>query len=255
MSAYDAEGSLLYGIVARATKVLAEYTNPVVRSGNYPRVALKILEKIGPQDSKMTYTYDSYNFHYEVSDEMCFLVMADISFSSVQAFKYLSDIKKEWFDMYQGKGKLVKNTYAMNKPFKNNIKLKMNYYNNDPQSNKMKLIKDKISDVKDEMIKNIDKVLERGEKLDILVDRTDQIQEQAFGFKKKAKTLRIAVFWNNVKVILAIVFILVAVGVALFFYLYGIPAIKSSQTTAPQVTTTVAPTTTTVAPTTTAAPN
>jgi vesicle-associated membrane protein 7 len=125
MSAYDAEGSLLYSIVARGTKVLAEYTNPVVRSGNYPRIALKILEKIPSQDSKMTYTYDNYNFHYEVSDEICFLAMSDVTFSRVQSFKFLTDIKKEWFEEFQDKGKLVKNAYAMNKSFKGNLKAKM----------------------------------------------------------------------------------------------------------------------------------
>jgi vesicle-associated membrane protein 7 len=125
MSAYDAEGSLLYAIVARGTKVLAEYTNPIIRSGNYPRIALKILEKIPPQDSKMTYTYDNYNFHYEVSDEICFLLMADEPFSRVQSFKFITDVKKAWFEEFQDKGKTVKNAYAMNKTFKATIKEKM----------------------------------------------------------------------------------------------------------------------------------
>lgn len=60
MSAYDSEGDILYTLVARGNKVLAEYTNKKVVSGNFPRIALKVLEKIPPQDGKCSYTYDRY---------------------------------------------------------------------------------------------------------------------------------------------------------------------------------------------------
>jgi vesicle-associated membrane protein 7 len=71
------------------------------------------------------------------------------------------------------------------------------------------------------MVKNIDKVLERGEKLDILVDKTGDITDQSFTFKKNARRLKTAVFWANIKLIVAIVIVLVLVGIALFFYLCG----------------------------------
>lgn len=34
------------------------------------------------------------------------------------------------------------------------------------------------------MIENIDRVLERGEKIELLVDKTEQLNQQAFRFEK-----------------------------------------------------------------------
>lgn len=48
------------------------------------------------------------------------------------------------------------------KTFRSSIKEKMNYYNYDPSANKFKKLKDKVNVVKEQMIENIDKVIERG---------------------------------------------------------------------------------------------
>lgn len=37
------------------------------------------------------------------------------------------------------------------------------------------------------MIENIDKVLERGERLELLVDKTERLNEQAFKFEKSVR--------------------------------------------------------------------
>ena len=64
MSSYDSEGSILYCVCARGQKVLAEFTNPDVDSGNFPRIALQLLGNISPQDQRMTIQYDKFgNYH------------------------------------------------------------------------------------------------------------------------------------------------------------------------------------------------
>ncbi|KAI8072068.1 hypothetical protein BDF21DRAFT_424822 [Thamnidium elegans] len=49
--------SLIYGLVARGPTILAEHTNS---SGNFATVTQAILEKIPPNNSKLTYVYDRY---------------------------------------------------------------------------------------------------------------------------------------------------------------------------------------------------
>ena len=46
------------------------------------------------------------------------------------------------------------------------------------------------------MVENIEKVLERGEKLDLLVDKTELLQEGAFNFRREAKRLRQSLWWK-----------------------------------------------------------
>merc|ERR1712159_624205 len=46
---------------------------------------------------------------------------------------------------------------------------------------------------------NIDKVLERGEKIELLVDKTDRLQGEASRFRGQAKKLKNAMWWKNAK--------------------------------------------------------
>jgi Synaptobrevin len=49
------------------------------------------------------------------------------------------------------------------------------------------------------MIENIDKVLDRGERLELLADRTANMQGTTMRFKRQARRFRNTVWWRNVK--------------------------------------------------------
>lgn len=53
--------------------------------------------------------------------------------------------------------------------------------------------------VRNVMIENIDKVLERGDRLELLVDKTANMQGNTFRFRKQARRFRSTVWWRNVK--------------------------------------------------------
>jgi hypothetical protein len=61
-----------------------------------------------------------------------------------------------------------------------------------------------ISALKESILTNIDAVLERGEKIDLLVDRTDALSEQSFVFHSGARKLRDAMWWKNTRMLIAI---------------------------------------------------
>jgi hypothetical protein len=58
---------------------------------------------------------------------------------------------------------------------------------------KMMIIYDHVcrDSVKNVMVQNIEKVLERGERIDILVDKTDTLNQASFAFKKRSTELRV----------------------------------------------------------------
>ena len=60
----------------------------------------------------------------------------------------------------------------------------------------------KLDDVKQVMVQNIEMVLERGEKLELLVDKTDALNTTAFTFEKSSRKLKEAMFWKKVKLYL-----------------------------------------------------
>jgi vesicle-associated membrane protein 7 len=49
------------------------------------------------------------------------------------------------------------------------------------------------------MIDNIDKVLERGDRLELLVDKTANMQGNTVRFKRQARRFRNTVWWRSVK--------------------------------------------------------
>ncbi len=157
------------------------------------------------------------------------MCMADASFSKNQAYKFLEQIRDEWFQQFKNEGKNVKTAYAMNKQFKPVLKTKMNYFNTDPEANKVKKIKGQIEEIKEEMVKNIDKVIARGEKIDMLVGKTGKLEESAMRFEKGAKKLKATVMANNIKIIIVIVVFLALAAVAIFLFLCrGIACLMSS---------------------------
>lgn len=88
---------ILYALVARGKAVLAEFTSS---SGNFPTVTRVLLAKIPESDSKMSYVYDSYVFHYVVDQGITFLCMSDESTKRRITFAFLDDVKKTWRDNY-----------------------------------------------------------------------------------------------------------------------------------------------------------
>lgn len=51
------------------------------------------------------------------------------------------------------------------------------------------------------MVENIEKILERGDRLELLVDKTATMQDSAFHFKKQSKRLHRALWMKNVKLL------------------------------------------------------
>jgi vesicle-associated membrane protein 7 len=65
-------------------------------------------------------------------------------------------------------------------------------------------VRGEIAEVKTVMVQNIERVLERGEKIELLVDKTESLNAQAFRFKKQSTHLRRAMWWKNAKLVLAL---------------------------------------------------
>jgi hypothetical protein len=50
------------------------------------------------------------------------------------------------------------------------------------------------------MVQNIDSILQRGERLDLLVDKTDTLAGQAYAFRRGARSVRRQQWWKNTKI-------------------------------------------------------
>lgn len=189
---------LIYSLISRGKTVLAEYTDS---SGNFPTVTRVLLAKIPLEDGRMSYVYNKYIFHYLVQDGIIYLCMADEEMNRRIPFMFLDDIKGRFLTKYGGKAQTAI-AFAMNEEFQHELKLQMEYYNENPDADKVKATQQKLDDVRELMVDNIDKILARGEKFELLVDRTDKLNQQSFGFQRKATRLRRTIWWRNIQMYL-----------------------------------------------------
>lgn len=52
------------------------------------------------------------------------------------------------------------------------------------------------------MVQNIDSILQRGERLDLLVDKTDTLAGQAYAFRRGARNVRRQQWWKNMRIMM-----------------------------------------------------
>lgn len=201
---------ILFSLVSRAKVVLAEYS---CVSGNAITIAHRILDKLPQVDTRVSYTQDRHMYHVLVSDGITFLCMSEEGFGRKIPYAFLEDVKNKFFETY-GNAALNAVSYEYNTEFSRTLQQQMDYFSNDPNADAVTRVRGGMAEVKHIMIENIEKVLERGERIELLVDKTDHLSSEAFIFRKEARKLKNKMWWKNVKMI-----ILIVIGLLLLLYI------------------------------------
>jgi len=140
--------------------------------------------------------------------------MTDREFARLAAFQFLQDIKEQFLSTYRNRWQTA-NAYAFNTDFQHVLAQTAEKINNN-KDDKISKIRENIDSIKSVMQVNIEKVLERGEKIELLVDKSEILEQHAFTFKKSATAVKRKFWWQNVKMMLILaLFILVIIYVIL----------------------------------------
>lgn len=82
-------------------------------------------------------------------------------------------------------------------------------YNTSPPQDSLSTAQQNLAQVKDIMVHNVEQILSRGERIELLVDKTDTFASQATAFRRGARQVRREQFWRNQKIL----FLSIAVGI------------------------------------------
>ncbi|KAK3687058.1 Vesicle membrane receptor protein (v-SNARE) [Vermiconidia calcicola] len=85
-------------------------------------------------------------------------------------------------------------------------------------------LKKEIDDAVDKMRTNITKVGERGERLDALQDKTDNLATQANGFRRGANRVRKQMWWKDMKMRMCII-----VGIIVLLVVIIVPSVMAAR--------------------------
>ncbi|XAR53518.1 hypothetical protein NMG60_11022106 [Bertholletia excelsa] len=208
---------LIYSFVAKGTVVLAEHTP---YSGNFSTIAVQCLQKLPSNSSKYTYSCDGHTFNFLIDSGFVFLVVADESLGRSVPFVFLERVKDDFKQRYGGSirsddahpladdndeddnlfGDRFSIAYNLDREFGPRLKEHMQYCMNHPDEiSKLSKLKAQITEVKGIMMDNIEKVLDRGEKIELLVDKTENLQFQADSFQRQGRQLRRKMWLQNLQ--------------------------------------------------------
>ncbi|KAJ2078541.1 hypothetical protein H4R24_004400 [Coemansia sp. RSA 988] len=193
---------IIYALVARGPVALAEHSST---TGSFQQVTQAILEKIPPNDSKLTYVYDRYLFHYISEKGIVYLCIADDKFGRRIPFAFLQDMTERFAAAFSSSEIEAAPEYGLNS-FARTIARQMDYYSRNPQVDSIRQVQGEISQVKDVMVQNIERVLERNDRIEILIDKSNNLNNAAFAFRKRSTALKRQYWWRNQKLMATIIF-------------------------------------------------
>jgi vesicle-associated membrane protein 7 len=90
----------------------------------------------------------------------------------------------------------------------------MGKYNNKTEVDKLSSLRKELSELEEQSLRNMDKVIERGEKIEILVKKSETLADQSYDLRDTSRKVKNKMWWKNKKVMIGIVLvILVVVGI------------------------------------------
>ncbi|KAF8201313.1 synaptobrevin-domain-containing protein [Mycena galopus ATCC 62051] len=277
--------SLIHALVARESTILAEHQ---AGKRNFSQATEKILSKIPPNDSKLTYVWEEFLFHYISEGGFTYLVMADDSAGRRMPFAFLADLQRKHVLRWQwgrnsattvmlpaggdrrsfctvgyhwcwsrqlpagcsgssqgalaargpllvpfgaagakASGWLLTSRTPSLRKFHSNfffagaasssastdtpahglqgsfgpvIADLMHTYNTAPPADELARAQTELNQVKNIMVQNVEQILSRGERIELLVDKTDVMAGQATAFRRGARNVRRQMWWRNTKI-------------------------------------------------------
>jgi len=227
---------LLYSCIAHNTTILTEHTTSATSgTSSLASLVLPKIEHNTPQ--KLTYTHNNNFIHYIASAPseyppsqasaggLTYLVIADSSLGRRIPFGFLVEIKKRFLEQFPSDGTdfAEMSSYGAG-AFNGELKKLMVEYGTTKagKEDAISNVQGEIDNVRGIMSKNIESLLERGERIDLLVDKTDRLGGSAHDFRVRSRSLRRQMWWKNVKlmallivVVLFLIYLFVGVGCGL----------------------------------------
>ncbi|KAJ5919353.1 hypothetical protein N7466_010296 [Penicillium verhagenii] len=237
--------SLLYSCIAHRSTILAEHSSPGSSSTSASSLASIILPKIThDKPQKLTFTHERLFIHYIADsptggspDEqsgrteqnsfapISYIVVASAEQGRRIPFAYLLEMKRKFLSAYPPSSTDFSSLPAYGcAAFNTDLRALLQTYNTAPPADSLASARLEIDSVRDIMTENIERVLERGERIDLLVDKTDRLGGSAHDFRIRSRGLRRRMWWKNIKLMVLLGFVVIFLLYLFIGFGCGLPA-------------------------------
>ncbi|KAF6018792.1 hypothetical protein EB796_022895 [Bugula neritina] len=213
-------------------------------SSNFDAVAESMIQNIRTSaNTRTTYSgSDQYVFHVVVQGGIIYLCATPTNYRKARAFQFLDEVVQK----FTGGSLVVRAGSAghmeLQQDFSNVLNTQMTRFSKEEGDSFTKL-QAQVNEVKGVMTENIEKVLQRGERLEDLIDKTTDLEASTNTFKRTTRAVARKYWWQNLKMKIIIgvtVVVVIALIVVVILASTGAFKPKPSQgtptTTVPPVT-------------------
>lgn len=126
------------------------------------------------------------------------------------AINFLKQVQESFFARYDANRR---NTAVANslKDFDNILKDKMIQFNDKTKVDSLSNLKQHLTELEQQALQNMNKVIERGEKIEIMVKKSETLAEQSYDMNTTSKKVRDKMWWKNKKILIGIILLLAVV--------------------------------------------
>ncbi|KAL7979420.1 hypothetical protein Chor_004578 [Crotalus horridus] len=142
--------------------------------------------------------------------EMAVLKRLSLNFERSRAFTFLNEIKKRFQTTYGSRAQTAL-PYAMNSEFSSVLAAQLKYHSENKGPDQMVETQAQVDELKGIMVRNIDLVAQRGEKLELLIDKTENLVDSSVTFKTTSRNLARAMCMKNLKLTIIIVIVSIVI--------------------------------------------
>ena len=204
---------IIYGIIAKDSNPLCEYSE---YKGSISSVCIKAIAMC--KENQGVLTYEGYNMFYENKSNLIFMLMCEKGYPEETAFKCIENIVNEFHTTFTSSSEYDNvPQYSLNKQFQQKLRMYMEKYN-DPKNQKtnVDILTDKLLSMHRQVLDTADIVNERGEQINLIVSKSDQLSRDSFTFKKTAEKVKNIEKWRKIKLYGTIILVLLIIIIAIY---------------------------------------
>jgi vesicle-associated membrane protein 7 len=112
---------------------------------------------------------------------------------------FLSEIKTRFVQTYGLARIRDALPYSMNSDFSGLLASEMKRYSESRSLDAVSRVQGQLDEVKDIMVKNIDNIAARGERLELLVNKAEGLNNASVAFQKRSRSVANQMYWKNIK--------------------------------------------------------
>lgn len=189
---------IFFVAILRNDETLVKYAQLL---GNYDQILNQVFPKIiKKNDTRMTFNYEQFCFHYIFDNTITYFCITKNVFDQVKAFKFLVRIKHKFERQYQQRVHTAL-PFAFHAEFLPTLAIETKRYSENLSFEKINEIQEQIDETRQILCEDIDRLVDRGESLHLLVDKSDQMSSASMTFKQQSRSVHRRLYWKHIRVL------------------------------------------------------